>query len=417
VKARLTDKLINSLEPAERAYPVSDSVIGGFRLMVMPTGVMTFQLLYRNQDGRRQTFTIGKYGTITLTQARAVADRKSGEVKSGRDVHLEKKERRTQAEVARQRTLRVFFEERYKPYLLANRKSGARIAAQLEYDFIGPWGDRSLSGINAGLLASHQTKKIEQGLSDGAVNRPIAYLKGLMSRALEWGVIDSNPLSRFKQLREDRSGVVRYLSEGEASSLLDGLEVRQQRQRAERQRYIEWCMKRNKTAPEPCGYFTDHLKPLVLMALHTGMRRGELFNVRRSDLNLDRRIVTIHAKGAKSDKTRHIPINDLLNDVLVAWLGQTDADKDDLVFPSPVGGGRLDNIAKSWNNLIKDAGIDRFRFHDLRHTFASWLVMRGASLYTVKELLGHSTIEMTQRYAHLSPEHKFSAVALLCEPA
>ena len=83
------------------------------------------------------------------------------------------------------------------------------------------------------------------------------------------------------------------------------------------------------------------------------------------------------------------------------------------VFPSPVTGERLDNVNTAWREIMKKAQVTGFRFHDLRHTFASNLVMLGADLTTVRELLGHADIETTLRYAHLAPEHKAATVALL----
>ena len=100
--------------------------------------------------------------------------------------------------------------------------------------------------------------------------------------------------------------------------------------------------------------------------------------------------------------------------MLIDWRATTGA-KSGYVFPAE-DGGRLDNINKSWKSLVEDAGIDEFRFHDLRHTFASWLVMRGVDLNTVRDLLGHADLKMTLRYAHLAPEHKAAAVAALAAP-
>lgn len=131
------------------------------------------------------------------------------------------------------------------------------------------------------------------------------------------------------------------------------------------------------------------------------------------NVDANHRTITIEGAGAKSGCTRHIPLNDQALTALKDWAAHNNPQSAELVFPSPITGERMDNIIGAWRNLIKAANLKDFRFHDLRHTFASKLVMRGADLYTVKELLGHSSIEMTQRYAHLSPDHKAAAVALL----
>jgi len=119
----------------------------------------------------------------------------------------------------------------------------------------------------------------------------------------------------------------------------------------------------------------------------------------------------VRGHGAKSGNTRYIPLSDDALSTLRAWREQTSSPR--LVFPSPVTGGRMDNIRKSWASLIKLANIQNFRFHDLRHSFASNLAMTGADLNTIRELLGHASIEMTLRYAHLTPGHKAAAVAML----
>lgn len=160
--------------------------------------------------------------------------------------------------------------------------------------------------------------------------------------------------------------------------------------------------------------FVDHIRPLVLLAVNTGMRRGELFNLTWDDVNLTRASLTVRGGGAKSGQTRHIPLNDEAVTILRGWWGLTETGAG-LVFPSR-DGGRLDNINSAWAGVLKRADITGFRFHDLRHTFASWLVMAGTDLYVVRDLLGHASIQQTERYAHLAPEVKARAVAGLVAP-
>jgi integrase len=121
-------------------------------------------------------------------------------------------------------------------------------------------------------------------------------------------------------------------------------------------------------------------------------------------------MLTIKADTAKSGSARHVPLNAEAKDVLKRWKGKDEVEG--LVFPG-VEGGKLTNINKSWATVTTKAKLSDFRFHDLRHSFASKLVRSGVDLYTVKTLLGHSDFAMTQRYAHLAPDHLSDAVERL----
>jgi integrase len=217
-------------------------------------------------------------------------------------------------------------------------------------------------------------------------------------------------MQNVKQLKIDSNAKNRYLSPEESLSLREALENRELKHRVQRERFNQWRSERGYDAYPGFGVFTDHLKPMVLLALNTGMRQGELFNLKWEDVNFAGRILTVVGAMAKSGKTRHIPLNDEALLVLCCWYKQRK--ESELVFPN-ANGGRLDNISTSWENIIKAAQIKNFRFHDLRHDFASKLVMAGVDLNTVRELLGHSDIKMTLRYAHLAPEKLAAAVAKL----
>jgi integrase len=157
--------------------------------------------------------------------------------------------------------------------------------------------------------------------------------------------------------------------------------------------------------------FADHLKPLVILSLNTGMRRGELFALTWDSVDLAAGRITVHGSTAKSGTTRHIPLNAEALATLRGWRDQTGA-ATGLIFPAR-SGEALTHVRRAWESVLRAAGITRFRWHDQRHTFASKLVMAGVDLNTVRELLGHSDYAMTQRYAHLAPEHKAAAVAKL----
>jgi len=156
----------------------------------------------------------------------------------------------------------------------------------------------------------------------------------------------------------------------------------------------------------------NHLRPIVIAALHTGMRKGEILNLKREE-NLDLKHGAygfILLKNTKNGERREIPINKTLRETLDSLIPRLDVP---YVFYDPSTGRPYKDIKRSFNSACRRAGIKDFHFHDLRHTFASHLIMEGQGITTVKELLGHKTLAMTMRYAHLSPSHKAKAVQVL----
>ena len=153
---------------------------------------------------------------------------------------------------------------------------------------------------------------------------------------------------------------------------------------------------------------SDHLMPMVLISMNTGLRRGELFNLTWEMINLSERYLILESGITKSNNSRYIPLNKEAYDLLIKLYNKT-ALKKGLVFPSK-NNQPFNHVKRSWSSLLKKAEITEFRWHDLRHHFAGKLVMAGVDLNTARELLGHSDIKMTLRYAHLAPEYKINAV-------
>jgi integrase len=155
----------------------------------------------------------------------------------------------------------------------------------------------------------------------------------------------------------------------------------------------------------PLPHFGDHLTPAVLLSMNTGLRLGEMLKLRWKNVHLDRCWLTVEGREAKSRQTRHVPLNAEAVSVLTQWREQSGFQ------------GRVFNVSLSfktaWWHLLERADIQNFRWHDLRHHFASRLVQEGVPLNTVRDLLGHSSVAMSLRYAHLAPDQRCDAVAKL----
>ena len=233
---------------------------------------------------------------------------------------------------------------------------------------------------------------------------------------MDWDLLDFHPLAKVKPSKVDQAARIRFLSDEEERRLREALDAREARIRAARMSGNAWRRTRGyaERAEIEVDAFADYLKPLVLLALNTGLRRGELLQLTWVDIDLERRMLTVRGEGAKSGRTRYVPLNVEALAVLRGWKGNAGLEAGTAFTRH---GADLASVRKSWAGLLEAAKIEHFRFHDLRHSFASKLVMRNVSINTVRELLGHSDLKMTMRYAHLSPDHKHAAVERLMEVA
>ena len=180
------------------------------------------------------------------------------------------------------------------------------------------------------------------------------------------------------------------------------------------------AVQKDKEPPGRLRYLADHeeadrliqtcrgsFRSLVITALHTGMRRGEILSLSWDQVNMVQGVIRL--THTKNGEAREIPINETVRSVLAGLRTRIDVP---WVFHDDAG-NKFKDTRKHFESACKRIGLTDFHFHDLRHTFASWLVMAGVPLATVSELLGHKSITMTMRYAHLSPAHKAHAVCSL----
>ncbi len=407
MQAKITNQLIARLAPKDKPFEVNDTELRGFILRVQPSGSMSYYAAYRLSDGRKDRFRIGRHGHLTPMQARDRAKEIFADVTKGVNPKAKKK-------ADRAHTLRSFINKEYRPWIEANQQSGAATIKRLESCFKQHLHEK-LSQINAWKIEKWRTERLKAGIHPATVNRDIVALKGLLARAHEWRVIaESKPLATVKPKKVDNDRV-RYLGmldPEEESRFRAALDQREQRIRKERISANTWRHERGyKLLPEiKPSEFADHVKLMVLLTLNTGLRRNELFTLAWAKTDLDRAMLTVAWQTAKSSRTRHIPLNEEALAALRKWKVQQDTSG--LVFPSRTG-EPFSHTKRAWASLLELAKIKDFTWHDMRHHFASQLVMAGVDLNTVRELLGHSDIKMTLRYAHLAPEHKAAAVERL----
>ncbi|MFN7097960.1 MAG: tyrosine-type recombinase/integrase, partial [Gammaproteobacteria bacterium] len=251
--------------------------------------------------------------------------------------------------------------------------------------WIDKLGAYSLADLSTPLIAQAR-EELAQGVTSknlprapSTVNRYLAALSHVFTIASkEWGWIEQNPLLKVTKLKEPR-GRVRFLSDDERSRLL------------------VVC----KTSESPYLYI------VVVLALSTGARRMEVLGLKWKDIDLNRGIITLHE--TKNGERRILPLVGHAME-LIKEHAKVRHINTDLVFPGLSLKNPID-IRSPWETALKKAEITDFRFHDLRHSAASYLAMNGASLAEIAEVLGHKTLQMVKRYAHLSEAHTSRVVA------
>jgi integrase len=400
--AKLSIRTIEAAKPFDTPYEIRDTAIKGLILRVQPSGVKSFVV----QWGRAKRTTLEKrYPVLTLEAARTQALEILRDAKHGTPAAAKAKAKALT-------TFAEFLTQRYEPWATAEHKAGAATVANLKAQFGPLFNNKPLTEVTAWNIEKFKAQRLKAGTKPATVNRDLDRIRAALNKAVEWGLLERNPATGVKRSKGGESTRVRYLDIAEEARLRKALLAREAERRRQRASGNAWAQTRGRDVRHVWAKdeFTDHLAPLVLLALNTGLRRGELFGLTWGCVNLDRAQLTVTATTAKSGKVRHVPLNAEALTVLTRWKKQSSGEGP--VFPGGAG-ARLTHINRSWARLVQDAQLEDFHFHDCRHHFASWLVMRGVDLYTVKELLGHSDFDMTQRYTHLSPEHKAAAVAML----
>ncbi|PCJ16222.1 MAG: integrase [Candidatus Cloacimonadota bacterium] len=213
----------------------------------------------------------------------------------------------------------------------------------------------------------------EQKISFTTINRYFSTIGRSFAMGVEWEMVSENPFSKLGKLKEPK-GRVRFLSDDE------------------RERLLKECIK------------VDYLYLVVILALTTGARKSEIMTLQWSQINFRENFITL--EDTKNDERRALPLCKYSKDLLLSWKAKK---------VDEVSVFNIKQCRRSWPTALKAAEIEDFRFHDLRHSCASYLAMQGVPLLAIADILGHKTLDMVKRYAHLSNDYRGKIIDTLGE--
>jgi integrase len=360
---KLTKRLVDLAEPRKAEYQVYDGEIPGLALRVNPSGTKAYTLFYRTMVGRKRTLTLGVHGAVTPEQARRLAKERLADVTHGGDPAGERQRVRKAPDLAA-------LVERYRDEHLAHKKASTRARAEglLKRIILPALGKMKAEAVTrADVLALHRAHRE----TPVEANRAVTLLSGIFTWAEDEGMVlrEGNPCRRVKKHAERRRE--RYLSAQELARLGSALA------RAERD------------ASEPAAAILA-----IRLLLLTGCRKSEILNLRWEDVDLESACLRLpdSKTGAKTV---------LLGAPALKFLAEAER-QGSWVCPGGRAGQPLRNLYKPWGRVSKAAGVAGVRPHDLRHSYVSVGTAGGESLALVGAIVGHSTMGMTERYAHLS---------------
>ena len=363
-KLNLTQSFVNKAKVEEGITSVDyyDERIPGLLMKVLPSGRKTYYIRYKDKRKVSSQRKLGNAVILTLSDARALARRKLAEIAMGADPF-------SLIQSNPSPTLEKFAASDYISYVKTYKKSWEMDISHIRNHLLPYFGAMRMSDI--------EKRDVVQLINDqlpsykpGSINRVIILLRYMFNLAIKWEVegVSRNPTAGIPLLKEDNH-VERFLSSEEAKALLIA----------------------TKNSKNPM------LQHIISMLILTGARKREVLDAKWEDLDMERNIWRIPT--TKAGKARIVPLSDAAS-VLLIKLRQRKRCAH--AFANPATLKPYSSMYYSWHTARKEAGLNDVRVHDLKHSFASFLVNAGRSLYEVQTLLGHTQIKTTQRYAHLS---------------
>jgi len=345
---------------------LSDSQVRGLQLERLRVGVGKWRIRATSADGReRICMTLGDAPNLSLADARTAAQKITRSIAMGENPKMQRQEGKQIPTVAE------FIQERYIPFVAGYKRSWACDRGLLKNHVEQRWGKRYLDQITKAdlitLFAEHRKTH-----APGSCNRLLILLRYLFNLAIKWETpgVTKNPTQGFPLMPEDNKKE-RFLTTEEAQILYEKLKLSD----------------------------NSMLQFIVPMLILTGARKREVLDARWQDFDFERRSWRIHT--TKLGRPRHVPLSDGAVSLLNSMPRIAECE---WAFPNPKTKKPYVSIHYSWDTVRKQAGLQDFRLHDARHSFASFLVNAGRTLYEVQHLLGHTQIKTTARYSHLSQD-------------
>lgn len=362
---------VHDQDSPSREAEYADAECTGLHLRVSKNGRRFFQHRYRF-IGKKRCMALGEFPAVSVQDARQRVAENKALLARDRDPAGERDKARndlTFAEYARQY---------YLPHARETKKTWDDDVWKVEKILVPALGKQRLSGITSRDVAVLCSKE-KQRTSATTANHLLTTVKRMLNLAVRWELLDRNPASGQEKFKEPPPRE-RYLSREEVPRFMAALDS-----------------------------FDDRLSAAAIrLLMYTGCRRGEIVSLRWAQVRLDEERILLTETKNGSSRTVHLNSKALavLRELEVARHDSIRTAESEHVFPSREKARKehLFDLRKTFAAVCREAGIENFRLHDLRHTFASMAVMSGASLYDVQKLLGHKDIAMTQRYAHLSDE-------------